>query len=184
MHVVQIWIMHINALKTQLMHKNVQTNPKKSKIHTTLLLYYVDTRKNLKAIRGNGYRFVPDVPYRKPSCLLWEALVCEKHIPKPAQMGQKFYHDILMPLHDSMPSFMNFRRVLDLLEFRNQVCQCFAGNQRWPGVWNSFPFLAWDLSMHPRTKIWFFNQFICTGAFACSSNLNYAHKCIENTINA
>ena len=30
MHVVQIWIMHINALKTQLMHKNVQTNTKKS----------------------------------------------------------------------------------------------------------------------------------------------------------
>ena len=29
-HVVQIRIMHINALKTQLMHKNVQTNPKKS----------------------------------------------------------------------------------------------------------------------------------------------------------
>ena len=28
-HVVQIWIMHINALKTHLMHKNVQTNPKK-----------------------------------------------------------------------------------------------------------------------------------------------------------
>ena len=26
-HVVQIWIMHINALKTRLMHKNVQTNP-------------------------------------------------------------------------------------------------------------------------------------------------------------
>ena len=23
------------------------------------MLFYVDTRKNLKAIRGNGYRFVP-----------------------------------------------------------------------------------------------------------------------------
>ena len=30
MYVVQIWIMHINALKTQLMHKNVQKNPEKS----------------------------------------------------------------------------------------------------------------------------------------------------------
>ena len=29
-HVVQIWIMHINALKTQLIHENVQTNPEKS----------------------------------------------------------------------------------------------------------------------------------------------------------
>ena len=89
-----------------------------------------------------------------------------------------------MPVHDSMPSFMNFRQVLDLLEFKNQASQCFAGNQRCPGVWNSFPFLAWDLSMHPRTHIWFFNQFICTGACACSSNLNYAHKCIENSLNA
>ena len=61
-----------------------------------------------------------------------------------------------VPFHDSMPSFMNFRRVLDLLEFKNKVSQHFAGNQRCPGVWNSFPFLAWDLSMHPRTHIWFF----------------------------
>ena len=36
--------------------------------------------------------------------------------------------------HDSMPSFMNFRRVLDLLEFKNLASQCFAGNQRCPGV--------------------------------------------------
>ena len=26
--------------------------------------------------------------------------------------------------HDRMPSFMNFRQVLDLLEFKNQVFQC------------------------------------------------------------
>ena len=30
----------------------------------------------------------------------------------------------------------------------------------------------------------FFNQFIFTAACACSSNLNYAHKCIENSVNA
>ena len=89
-----------------------------------------------------------------------------------------------VPFHDSMPSFMNFRWFLDLLEFKNKVSQYFAGNQQFPGVWNSFSFLAWDLSMHPRTKIWFCNQFICTGACACSSNLNYAHKCIENTVSA
>ena len=42
------------------MYKNVQANPKKiPKIDTTLLLFYVDTRNFLKAIRGNGYRFVP-----------------------------------------------------------------------------------------------------------------------------
>ena len=94
-------------------------------------------------------------------------------------MGQNLYHGMLMPLHDSMPSFMNFRRVLDLLEFKNQASHWCAGNQRCPCVWNSFPFLPWDLSMHPRTHIWFFNQFICTGACACSSNLNDAHKIIN-----
>ena len=35
--------------------------PKIPKIDTTLLLFYVDTRKKLKAIRGNGYRFIPKV---------------------------------------------------------------------------------------------------------------------------
>ena len=60
----------------------------------------------------------------KPSRLLFEALVCEKLIPKPAPNGKKINHGMLMPLHDSMPSFMNFRRVLDLVEFKNQVSQC------------------------------------------------------------
>ena len=33
--------------------------PKITNNHTKLLLFHVDTRKKLKAIRGNGYRFVP-----------------------------------------------------------------------------------------------------------------------------
>ena len=118
-HVVRIWVKHINALKTHLMHKNVQTNPEKTKkIHTTLLLFYVDTRKKIESNKRQRISLCPqkwDVPYRKPSCLLWEALVGEKHIPKPVPNGTKIYHGMLMPLHDSMPSFMNFRRVLDLL---------------------------------------------------------------------
>ena len=60
----------------------------------------------------------------------------------------------------------------------------FAAEWWWQGVWHSLPFIAWDLSMQPRTKIWFFNQFIRIRACACSSNLNYAQKCIENSINA
>ena len=119
-----------------------------------------------------------DVPYRNHHAC------CEKHIPKPAPNGTNFLPRHVDATPDSMPSFMNFRRVLDSLEFKNQASQCFADNQRCPGVWNSFPFLAWDLSMHPRTQIWFFNQFICTGVCACSSNLNYGHKCIENSVNA
>ena len=44
--------------------------------------------------------------------------------PNLPEMGQKIYHTMLVPLHDRMPSFMNFRRVLDLLEFKNQASQC------------------------------------------------------------
>jgi hypothetical protein len=40
------------------------------------------------------------------------------------QIGQKFYHGIYMPCHDTMPSFMNFRRILDLRGFKNQISQC------------------------------------------------------------
>ena len=33
--------------------------PKIPKCNTTLMLFYVDTRKLLKAIRDSGYRFIP-----------------------------------------------------------------------------------------------------------------------------
>ena len=127
MHVVQIWIVHINALKTQLMHKNVQTNHEKSQKFTQRSCCSMLTREKFKSNRTQWISFRPqrwDVPYRTPSCLLWEAPVWKKHIPKPAQMGQNLYQGMLMPLHDSIPSFMNFRRVLDFLEFKNQVSQC------------------------------------------------------------
>ena len=61
-------------------------------------------------------------------------LVVRSIYPNLPHMGQNLYHGMLMPLHDSMPSFMNFRRVLDLLEFKNQASQCFAGIQRCPIV--------------------------------------------------
>ena len=52
--------MHINALKTQLMRKNVQTNPEKSqKITQHSSCSMLAREKNLEAIRGNGYHFVP-----------------------------------------------------------------------------------------------------------------------------
>ena len=186
MHVVQIWIMDTNALKTLLMHKNVQTNPEKSqKIHTTLQLFYVDTRKKFESNKRQRISFHPQrwhVPYQDHQACCEKLCFVRSLYPKLPQMGQKIYHGILMLLHDSMPSFTNFRQVLDLLEFKNQASQCFADNQRCPCVWNSFTFLAWNLSMHQRTQIWFFNQFMCIGACACSSNLNYAHKCIKNSL--
>ena len=42
------------------MQKKCPNEPRKiTKNDTTLLLFYVGTRKKLKAIRGNGYRFIP-----------------------------------------------------------------------------------------------------------------------------
>src|SRR5215216_3171201 len=100
------------------------------KIDITLLLFYVDTRIFLKAIRGNGYRFVPKggtFPTKTIMLVVRKLWFVRSIYPKLPQMGQISYHGMLMPLHDSMPSFMNFRRVLDLLEFKNQVSQCL-----WP----------------------------------------------------
>jgi hypothetical protein len=36
-------------------------------------------------------------------------------------MGQFFYHIMVVPFHDTMTSFMNFRGDLDLQEFKTQV---------------------------------------------------------------
>ena len=117
-----------------------------------------------------------DVPYRNHHACCEKLWFVRSICPNLPQTGQNFYHDMLMLLPDSMPSFMNFKRVLDLLEFKNQASQRFAGNQQCPRVWISFPSLAWDLEIHPRTHMWLFNQLWCIGACACSSNLNSAHK--------
>ena len=115
----------VNVLKCQ-------NEPRKiPKLNRTLLLFYVDTRKILKAIRGNGYRFVPKggTFSTETTRLVVRSLVCQKLIPKPAPNGTKNYHGMLMPLHDSMPSFMNFRQVFDLLEFK--PCISMSAAERW-----------------------------------------------------
>ena len=153
------------------MYKKGQMNPEKFQDWTQHSCCSMLTLKKIVSNKRQRISFHPlswHIPYRNHhTCceMLWFVRSLYPNLP---QMGQKFHHGMLMPLHDSMPSFMNFRRALDLLKFKNHASQCFAGNQRCPGVQNSFPFLAWDLSMHPRTQIWFFIQFICTGACPCS----------------
>ena len=122
--------MHIKCLENLV---NVEKRPnehrKIPRLNTTLLLFYVHTRNYLKAIRGNGYRFIPrwHVPYRNHHACCEKLWFVRSLYPNLPQMGQKIYHGVLMLLHDSMLSFMNFRRILDLLEFKNQESQCF-----WP----------------------------------------------------
>ena len=130
--------MHINPLKTQLMHKNVQTNHEKSQKFTQHSCYSMLTgEKNLKATRGNVYRFVPQggtFPTENHDACCEKLRFVRSIYPNLPQMGQNLYHGMLMPLRDSTPSFMTFRRVLDLLEFINQASQCFVGNQWCHGV--------------------------------------------------
>ena len=45
-----------------------------------------------------------------------------------SQFGQNNYRIMLVPCHDTMPSFMVFRRVLDLQEFKNQFSQSFRAS--------------------------------------------------------
>ena len=124
MPVVQIWIMHINALKTQLMYKNVQTNPEKFQNWTQHSCCSMLTReKKLKAIRGNGYHFVPKggtFPIETVMLVVRNYGLWEAYTQTCPKWDKKFTTGMLMALHDSMPSFMNFRRVLDLLEFKNR----------------------------------------------------------------
>ena len=42
------------------------------------------------------------------------------------EFGQKIYRNMFMPCHDTMPSFMIFRRVSELQELKNQVSQSFG----------------------------------------------------------
>ena len=116
--------MHINAWKTYLMHKNFQTNPEKSQKFTQHSCCSMLTReKKLKAIRGNGYRFVPKggtFPNENCHACCEKLRLVRRIYPNLPQMRQNLYHGMLMPLHDSMPSFMNFRRVSDLVEFKTK----------------------------------------------------------------
>jgi len=67
-----------------------------------------------------------------------EAPVCKKLIPKLVPIRPIFYHNMVVPWHDTMPSFMIFRRVLDLQEFQNQVSQCSRPTTR-PRCLNFIP---------------------------------------------
>src|SRR5215216_2334149 len=85
------------------MYKNVQANPKKSqKLTKHCCCSMLTLGKNLKSRRGNGYRFVQKGE-RFPTETI--TLVVRSLYPNLPQMGQKIYHGMLMPLHDSMPNY-------------------------------------------------------------------------------
>ena len=65
---------------------------------------------------------------------------------------------------------MNFKYVLDVLEFKNQDSQCLK-------------FVARGVNMHPVRHMCFCNPFRCTVTCACSSNLIFAHYTHRKSIN-
>src|SRR3954462_5653942 len=93
------------------------------------------TREKTESNKRQWISFRPQswhVPYRNHHACCEKLWFVRSLYPNLPQTGQFFYHSMLMPLHDTMPSFMNFRRALDLLELKNQVSQCFVGNQQCP----------------------------------------------------
>ena len=75
---------------------------KHPRLNTTLLLFYVNTRNVLKAIRGNGYHSVPKggmFHIETIKLVLRSSGFCEMLIPKPAPNGTK-----ILPRHvDAAP---------------------------------------------------------------------------------
>ena len=110
------------------MYKNVQANPGKSqKLTQHSCCSMLTLGKQIEIEKRQRISFRPQrwhVPYRNHHACCEKLWIVRSLYPNLPQMGQKIYHGMLMPLHDSLPSFMNFRRVLDLLEFKNHVSQC------------------------------------------------------------
>ena len=143
-------------------------------------------QKKLKSRRGDGYRFVQKgetfltetIRLVVRSSGLWEAYpqTCRKWDKK---FTTTCWCCSMIACQVSWISYDFW--IYKNLKTRNlNVC----GRVTVAGCLTSITISCMDLSMQPRTHIWIFNQFICIRACACSSNLNCAHKCIENTINA
>ena len=71
--------------------------------------------------------------------------------------------------------FHDFQACFWFTRIKKPSFSIFPAKPRCSAVWIWLPSLAWDLEIHPRTHMSFFKQLWCTGAYACSSNLNYAH---------
>ena len=119
-----------------------------------------------------------------PTETIWlvvrEAPVCEKLIPKPAPNGK-----IFVPLHvDAVPWYhVKFHEFQSNFQFTRILKPCIsmlAAEWQCQGVWHSFSFLACDLSLQPRTNIWFCNPFL--GTWACALILNCAPEIARKPI--
>ena len=65
---------------------------------------------------------------------------------------KNLYHNMLMPLHDSMSSFMNFRRVLDLLEFKKPGISMFCRQSTVPWCLKFIPISCMGPKHAPKDR--------------------------------
>ena len=121
--------MHIKYPKTQLMYKEANEPGIIPKFSTILLFGLIFLCKKIKAGEGSvGMSFRTwrwHVPSRnhEPSC---RKLQFARSLHQSlSQFGQKNYRTMFVPCHETMPSFMIFRCVLELQELKNQVSQSF-----------------------------------------------------------
>ena len=70
----------------------------------------------------------------EPRAFLREALVRKKLMPKLVPIRPKNYRSILVPCHETMPSLMIFRRVLDLQELKKSSFSIIPAEPRHPDV--------------------------------------------------
>ena len=112
----------------------------------------------------------------EPRAFLREAPICKMLVPKFVPIRPIFLpkHGSTMTWHHT--KFHDFQACFGFTRIKKASFSMFPTQPRRPEFWISFPFLAWNLEIYPRTHMWFFNQLWCTRTCACISNLNYAHK--------
>ena len=166
------------------MYKNVQANPEKSQNDTTLLLFYVDTRKKLKSRRCNGYRFIQKgetFPTETITLVVRSSGLWEAYTQTCLKWNKKFTTACWCRAMIAC-KFHEFRTTFGFTRITKASTSTFAGEPRCHGVWNSYPFLEWDVSINPWTHISFYNPFWCTGACACGLILNCAPEMARKPI--
>ena len=150
------------------------------------MLFYVDTGEKIEIKKRQRLSFRPEswnVPYRNHQACCEKLWFVRTLYPNLPQMGQKFYQGMSGAIPWLHARFHEFQTSFRFTRILKPCYSMLAAKRQCQGVGHSLSFLACDLSLQPRTNIWFCNPFLWTGACACSSILNYAHKYLENLVN-